>query len=133
LTKHYYYDYFQGNKKRPNLDCLQKKSYEYIENYFSVHRIGFIDIIKNFRSYNTVNYFNNEEIDKDCTEFFNYSQFIWQHRMVIAYFMLHQFQFMEMKVYHGTLNYVQLLLLTITKNFSNKFSNRTVIKQHSLC
>jgi hypothetical protein len=77
LTKHYYYNYFQGNTKHPNLDCLQNKSYSFIENYFSVHRGGFIDIIKNFRSYNTVNYYNNEEIDYDCTEFFNYSQFIW--------------------------------------------------------
>ncbi len=105
----------------------------YIENYFSIHQSGFIDIIKNFRSYNTVNYYNNEEIDYDGTEFFNYSQFIWLHRMVIANFMLHQFQYMEMKVYHGTLNYVQLLLLTRTKIFSNKFSNRMVIKQQSLC
>jgi hypothetical protein len=56
LTKHYYYDYFQGNTKHPNLDCLQNKSYSFIENYFSVHRGGFIDIIKNFRSHNTVNY-----------------------------------------------------------------------------
>ncbi len=38
---------------------------------------GFIDTIKKFRSYNTVNYYNNEEIDYYCTEFFNYSQFIW--------------------------------------------------------
>jgi hypothetical protein len=77
LTKHYYYDYFQGNSKHPNLDSLQNKSYAYIENYFSVHRSGFIDTIKKFRSYNTVNYYNNEEIDYNCTEFFNYSQFIW--------------------------------------------------------
>ncbi len=46
------------------------------QHIYEIH-IHSIFIWKNFRSYNTVINYNNEETDYDCTEFLNYFQFIW--------------------------------------------------------
>ena len=47
FTKHYYTDYFPADKIHPDIQCLQSKSFNYVENYFSVHRNEILNIIRN--------------------------------------------------------------------------------------
>ena len=59
VSKSYYTDYFT-DVIHPCIHSLQSKAFQFIKNYFCIHQADIGNIIRNFKNYNMINYYENE-------------------------------------------------------------------------